>query len=162
MKKQIIQDERIVTQKQKILSESYIILMVILIISIFIQQNLLNAPFKQYAVEVICFFGISIYILIRNLTLGIDMFGEKKMAKIIAFRNSIIAGIAVTVVTGVSNYIEYAEKYAGKLSFFVISLLITFISSVICTFVVFALIGFINDIKINQLEKKLDEEEENN
>ncbi|MDF2866204.1 MAG: hypothetical protein K0R72_1022 [Clostridia bacterium] len=162
MKKQIIQDERVVAQKQKILSESYVILMIILIISIFIQQNLLNAPFKQYAVEFICFFGISIYILIRNLTLGIDMFGEKKKAKIIALRNSIIAGIAVTVVTGISNYIEYAEKYEGKLIFFVISLLITFVSAVICTFVVFALIGFINNMKINQLEKKLDEEEKRN
>lgn len=162
MKKQIIQDERVIIQKQKILSEAYVILMVVLIISIFIQQNLLNAPFEQYAVECICFIGISIYILIRNLMLGIDMFGEKKKAIIIALRSSIIAGIAVTVVTGILNYIKYAEKYEGKLVFFAISLLIIFISAVICTFAVFALIGFINNRKLNQLQKKLDEEEQNN
>lgn len=162
MKKQIIQDERVIIQKQKILSEAYVILMMVLIISIIVQQNILNAPFKQYAVEFICFFGISIYILIRNFMFGIDIFGDKKRARIMALINSIIAGITVTAVTGILNYIEYAEHYEGNLILFVISLLITFVSSVICTLVVFALISFINNRKINKIQKELDEEEENN
>jgi len=53
MKKQDMQDERVVAQRRKINSEAYGILMIVLLGSILVQQFLLNAPFKQYAVEVI-------------------------------------------------------------------------------------------------------------
>lgn len=159
MKKQIIKDERVLMQKQKLLSEAYGILMIVLLVSILIQQFLFNAPFEQYAVEFICFFGISIYILIRNLMLGINIFGDEKNEKKIALINSVVAGISVTIVNGTLNYIKYAEHYDGKFEFFIATLLVTFISSTICTFAFFALLGFINHIKQKQIEKKLDEEE---
>ena len=71
MKKQNSQDERVVAQRRKIISEAYGILMIALFCSILVQKFLLNAPFEQYAVEFICIFGMSLYLMIRHLTLGL-------------------------------------------------------------------------------------------
>lgn len=159
MKKQILKDERVLMQKRKILGEAYGILMIVLLVSILIQQFLFNAPFKQYAVEFICFFGISFYILIRNLMLGINIFGDEKSEKKIMLINSIVTGISVTIVNGILNYIQYAEHYEGRIQFFIATLIVTFISATIGTFLFFALFSFINHMKQREIEKKLDEEE---
>lgn len=99
MKRQNIQDERVLAQRYKISNEAYSILMIALIASILVQQFLLNAPFEQYAAEFICFFGMSIYMIVRYMMLGINIYGEGKRAKIIPLVNSIVVGIIVTVLS---------------------------------------------------------------
>lgn len=162
MKKQNIRDERVLMQRRKILSESYVILMIILSISVFIQQHLLNAPFEQYAAEVICFLGISLYMLIRYIMLGINDFGDKKSLKITILINSVVAGIVVTIINGILNYIKYGVHYKGKPGFFVAGLAIMFVSATIGTFVILLVLDFINNKRQEQIKKKLDKEEQDN
>ncbi len=161
MKKQNMQDERILTQRRKINSEAYGILMIVLLSSILVQQFLLNAPFKQYAVEVICFFGMSFYMIIRHMMLGLNIYGETKQAKDIPLVNSIVTGVVVTSVNGVLNYSKYAEKYKEVgIGYFIAVLAVTFISATIGCFIVLSFLGYLNNKKQAKIQKQLDEEEQ--
>lgn len=51
MKKSKMNDERVVSQRRKIQSDAYQILVYCLLISVLIQQFIMNAPFEQFAVE---------------------------------------------------------------------------------------------------------------
>ena len=158
MKKQIMQDERILTQRRKINSEAYGILMIVLLASILIQQFLLNAPFEQYAVEFICFFGISFYVLIRYMMLGLNIYGETKVIPLV---NSIVMGIVVTAINGVLNYSKYAEQYKEDgIGYFIAVLAVTFISATIISFIVLAFFGYLNNKRQARILKHLDEDDE--
>lgn len=52
-------------------SDAYQILVYCLMISVLIQQFIMNAPFAQFAVEFFCLIGSGIYITIRNLSVGV-------------------------------------------------------------------------------------------
>lgn len=161
MKKQEMQDERVIAQRRKINSEAYGILMIVLLGSILVQQFLLNAPFKQYAVEVICFFGMSLYMTIRYMTLGLNIYGDGKQAKAIPFVNSLVAGIVVTVINGILNYTQFADKYKEDgIGYFIAVLAVTFISATISTFVVMSCLNYLNKKKQATIQKQLDEKEQ--
>lgn len=161
MKKQNSQDERVVAQRRKINSEAYGILMIVLLCSMLVQQFLLNAPFEQYAVEFIGFFGMSIYMIIRYMTLGLNIYGEGKRAKAIPFVNSIVAGIVVTAINGVLNYTQYAERYKEDgIGYFIAVLAVTFISATVSTFVVLSCLNYLNKKKQAKIQKQLDEMEQ--
>ncbi len=160
MKKQNMQDERIITQRLKITSEAYGILMIVLPVSILVQQFLLNAPFEQYAGEFICFLGISFYTVIRYMMLGLNIYGETKRAKSIPFVNSIVMGVVVTAINGVLNYSKYAEKYkADGIGYFIAVLAVTFISATIGGFIMLSCLGYLNNKKQKKIQKQLDEDE---
>ena len=165
MKKQNSPDERIVMQRRKANSEAFGILMITLIASMLVQDLLLNAPLEQYAAELICFTGTSLYMIIRYVTLGINIYDDGKRAKSIPFVNginSIIVGIVVTTVNGVLHYSQYSEQYkTDGIGFFIATLAVTFICSGILTFVTLSLISFLNKKKQIQIQKQLDEDEQN-
>ena len=161
MKKQNMQDERVATQRRKINSEAYGILMIILLGSILVQQFLLNAPFEQYAVEFICFLGMSIYMIVRYMTLGLNIYGEGKRAKGIPLVNSIVTGIVVTAINGVFNYTRYAERYQDDgIGYFIAVLATTFISATVAVFVVLSCFNYLNKKKQAKIQKQLDEDEQ--
>lgn len=136
--------------------------MMVLLTSMFVQQFFLNAPFKQYAAEFICFFGISIYTTVRYITVGLNIYGEGKQAKYIPFVNSIVSGITVTVINGVLNYIKYAEHYSEDgISFFIATLVITFISATLVSFAFLSCLSFLNKKRQEKIQKQLDEDEKN-
>lgn len=159
MKSQHIQDERVVTQRRKISSEAFGILMIVLLGSILIQQFLLNAPFEQYAVEVICFLGMSFYMIFRYMTIGLDIYGEGKRAKGIPLVNSIVTGTIATAMNGVLNYTKYAEHYEGNIVLFIVELVIFFISTTVSTFAVLSLFRYLNKKTQAKIQKRLDEDE---
>lgn len=161
MKKQNSQDERVIAQRRKINSEAYCILMIALLCSILVQQFLLDAPFEQYAVEFICFFGMSLYMIIRYMTLGLNIYGEGKRANAIPFVNSIVAGFVVTAINGVSNYTQYAEQYKEDgMGYFIAVLAVTFISASVSAFVVLSSLNYFNKKKQARIQKQLDEKEQ--
>jgi hypothetical protein len=92
MKKSKINDERIVSQRRMIQSDAYQILVNCLLISILIQQFIMNAPFAQFAVEFFCLIGIGIYIMIRNLSVGVDIWDSPSQTNKKLLINSIISG----------------------------------------------------------------------
>jgi hypothetical protein len=163
MIRQNTQDERVLALRRKINSEAFGIIMIVLLASILVQQFLLNAPFEQYAVETLCFFGMSIYMIARHMTLGLDIFDEEKHTKTIPVVNSIVAGITVTAINGVCNYAQYGESYQESgMGYFFAMLAITFISTALFTFAVLTLMKFLNKKKQAQIGKRLDDEENDN
>lgn len=161
MKKQNIQqDERVLAQKQKISSEAFTLLWLALLASTLIQQFIFNAPFVQYAAEWICFVGASIYLIVRNLIFGNNLFSTRENAKKIAVINSIVAGITVTAINGVLNYTQYAERYKEDgIGYFIAVLAVTFISVAVCCFVVISFLNYLNKKKQAKIHKQLDEDE---
>jgi len=158
MRNENLQDERVVAQRRKINSEAYGILMFVLLSSILIQQFLLHAPFEQYAVEFISFFGISIYITIRYLTLGLNLYGEGKRSKSMPLVNSIVTGLVVSAINGFLNYKQYAEKYKEDgMIYFIAVLVVTFISATVSAFVVLSFLSYLNKRKQAKIQKQLDE-----
>ncbi len=161
MKKQILQDERIIAQRRKVTNEAYGLLMFTLLASILIQQYLFNARFEQYAAEFICFFGVSLFIIIRNLTLGLDIFGEGKYAKSMPIINSLTAGIVVTVINGVLNYTKYGYLYRiDGINYFIASLAVTFISATAASLIAFSCLNYFSKRKQAKIQKELDDEEQ--
>ena len=162
MKRQEIKDERVIEQRRKVSSEVDAILMMVLLVSIFVQQFFQNAPFKQYAVEFMCFFGISFYKLVRYMTLGLYYnFGEKR-EKMLSLINSLATGLALTVVNGVSNYSRYSEHYLEDgIGYFIAVLAITFISGTGLCYIVMSFFSHLNKVKQDKIQKKLDEDEDN-
>lgn len=160
MKRQTVRDERILAQRQKITSEAYSILMIALLVSLPLQQYIFKAPFEQYAVEFICFFGISAYVVIRNLTLGINLFGEAKNAKRTTLLSSVVTGITITAVSWVLGYSGYAGGDTQRLRAIVFTLAATFVCGTAGSFIVMLLLGFINDKRQKQIEKMLEDEED--
>jgi hypothetical protein len=160
MKRQNMQDERVSAQQRKINSEAYSILMIVLLASILVQQFLLDAPFEQYAAEFICFFGVSIYMIVRYMTLGLNIYGEGKRAKSIPLVNSIVTGITVTVINGVLNYTRYAEHYKeDSIGFFIATLAVSFISATVSVFILLSCLSYLNKKKQAKIQKQLDEDE---
>ena len=160
MKKQNPQDERIVVERRKINSEAYGILFIVLLMSVLIQNYWLEAPIEQYAVELICFVGISVYTLIRYMTIGHDLFGEGKRARYIPLISGIVTGIIVTMFNGVLNYSKYAEHYEDNFGLFIAVLAITFISAAALVFVLLSCIGYLNKKKQAKILKQLEDDEQ--
>jgi hypothetical protein len=160
MKKKNLQDERIVAQRHKIQSDAFGIIFFVLLISILVQQMLLDAPFEQYAVELICFLGMSVYLIIRNIALGNNLFGDGERAKIMLLVNSLVTGVIATTIHGVLNYTRYAEHYDGRIGFFIATSAIFFISITALTFIALLCLGILNKRKQANIQKQLDEKEQ--
>lgn len=97
MKTTIINDERILSQKRKIQSDSLQMVSFFLLISVIVQQFFLRAPLSQFAAELIALIGIGSYVLIKNLTLGLNAMSiSTKSTKEIIF-NGIFTGIISTL-----------------------------------------------------------------
>lgn len=97
MKSNIINDERIQSQKRKIQSDALQIVSFFLLISVAVQQFLLNAPLTQFAVELISLISIATYVLIKNMKLGLNVMSSNiKSTKEIIF-NGIFTGIMSTL-----------------------------------------------------------------
>ena len=94
--------------------------------------------------------------------MGLDINSEGKRAKIMPLINSLVAGITVTVINGISNYTRYAEYYIEDgIGYFVAVLAVTFISATVFCFIVMSFINHLNKIKQDKIQKRLDKDEEN-
>jgi len=161
MKKGSPQDERIVAQRRKIQSDGFGIIFFILLISSAIQSFFLNAPLEQYAVEFICFLGMSVYLIIRNVALGNNLFGDNKRSKAMPVINSLVTGTIATAIHGVLNYTRYAEHYESNLGLFIATLAIFFVSISLSVFAILSLLWYLNKKKQAKIHKQLDEDERN-
>ena len=158
MKNKLIQDERAVAQKRKIGSEACNLLLGGLGISLLIKEYVFNVHFSQYATELLCLFGASIYIIIRNIVAGNDLFATKGKGKKSVGLISLLVGLVVCVSAGSANYARYGDKYTdGRL--FLITLAILFVSGTVLTFLVYSPIYELNQKRQNKIAEELDKEE---
>lgn len=135
MKKSRMNDERVVSQRRKIQSDAYQILVYCLLISILIQQFIMNAPFAQFAVEFFCLIGIGIYITIRHLSVGVDIWDSKSHTnKRLAINSIISGGICVSLLI----------VLAGERN----------VRNIILTFVSFTIVYFLAHLVLRNINKK--------
>ena len=159
MKKKSRQDERVVTLRRKIQSDAFGIVYFVLLISTIVQEFFLKAPFEQYAVEMVCFLGMSVYLLIRNIVVGNNIFGDEKRAKTAPLLNSLVCGITATVIFGILNYSSYSENYENNIGFFIAALAVFFISITVLSFAMVSFFVYMNKKRQAKIQKQLDEEE---
>ena len=160
MKKQTFQDERVLAQRQKIQSEGFVIVFFVLMVSAVVQSLFLNAPLEQYAVEMICFLGISAYLFIRNIALGNNVFGDRVHDKAMPLMNSLVTGIIATTIQGVLNYSKYSTHYETNVGLFIATLAIFFVSITVFVFAVISFLVYINRKNQARVQKQFDENEQ--
>lgn len=104
-------DERIILERRKIQSDAYQILVWCLLISILIQQFILRAPASQFAAELLILIGLGIYVTIRHLSLGLDIwdFNSTSNKKKLAFSSvytAALSAVILFILTGTGNIME--------------------------------------------------------
>lgn len=151
MKNNQINDERVINQKRKITGEAYGLVMIFLLSSILIKQFILHSEFNEYAVEFIAFFGSSIYIVIRNIFVGNNLYGKDK--KRLPLINSLIMGASVTATLVFLRYKEF-----NTTNDFISESIIAFVSATLSSFVLFYITNKITQKRIKYIENKYDEE----
>ncbi|MGH4119535.1 DUF6773 family protein [Clostridium sp.] len=158
MKNNLIQDERAVAQKRKIGSETCYLLLDGLIISLLIKEYVFNVPFSQYVTELLCLLGAFIYIVIRNIIAGNDLYKTKNNVKNPVVAISLLGGLATCLISGISNYVQYGDKYTDG-RFFLITLAILFVSGTVISFLIFSPIYTLNQKRQKKIAEELDKEE---
>lgn len=143
-----INDERIVLQRRKIQNDAYQILVYCLIFSILIQQFILKAPFSQFAVEFFCIIGTGIYITIRHILAGINIWSSYKHNK----KNIIINGLTSGIIS-----LVLIIFLAGERNIF--NLVLFFLVFVAIYFIMQLILQYIINKKQKLIDKKLDEDE---
>ncbi len=122
MKNSQIQDERILAEKRKIQSKGYGFIIYILLISVIVQQFLLVAPFKQYAVEFILLIGCGLYNIISYNMKGINTWNMEGNSKIKILRSALFSGICsvilYAVLSGQNDFVDLVIYYVVFVIFF--------------------------------------------
>lgn len=157
--KKIIEDERVLAQRRKIGNDAFQLLWFVLIISVLIQQYVFDAPFSQYCVEFICFIVSSIYILIRNIYAGNDVYGPKASSKKIISINALVIGGSISITLTALNYEKNENLKNVDLLEILGSALITFIVAAAVAYLVGTFIDQTNRKKQASIEAKFDEDE---
>lgn len=152
MKKNIIRDERVSMQKQKITTEAFSLIMMFLIGAILVKQFIFQAEFHEYAVEFVAFFGGCLYIVARNICAGNNLFGEDK--KSLPIVNSLVIGVTITAVTAFLHYEEF-----NNINNFIVELIVAFLSSTLAAFLFYYILNKVTRKRIKAIEKKFDEDD---
>ena len=160
MKKINIQDERIISQKRKIGSDAFSIIYFGLIISIILQQLMFDAPFYQYAAEFILVMVAAIYIVVRNIIEGNDLFNNSFIGQKLVVINTIVCALTITAITITLRTINYGLAKMGGLTDIAITSLITFSSGALISFIAFELLYIINKKRQNQIDDKYNDSDE--
>ncbi|XTR36996.1 DUF6773 family protein [Paraclostridium tenue] len=162
MKKKKIQDERVLSQKRKIGNDAFQIISLGLFLSVLVQQYIFDAPFSQYAVEMILLITVSLYVIVRNIMVGNDIFNSNKVNQRVVIINSIICGIIITIVNTILNYIKFREIFTTDIVNSVVVSLVTFVCASAVSFVVLQILYVINKRKQIQIEIQLEDDDEKN
>ena len=162
MKKKKIQDERVLSQKRKIGNDAFQIISLGLFLSVLVQQYIFDAPFSQYAVEMILLITVSLYVIVRNIMVGNDIFDSNKVNQRVVIINSIICGIIITIVNTILNYIKFRDIFTTDIVNSVVVSLVTFVCASVGSFVVLQILYVINKRKQIQIEIQLEDDDEKN
>lgn len=160
MKNHKINDERVLVQKRKIQSDAFVILYFGLLLSVLIQQFIFKAPVSQYIVEFIFYICSSIYLLIRNILDGNDVFSSNKSAQKIILINSLVTGLTITIINTALNYIKLGDLFKTDFINTLLISLITFLCITAIAFLAFKLLYLANMKIKNQIEAKYKDEDE--
>lgn len=100
---------------------------------------------------------MSIYILIANIVKGNNMFTSKKRGHTMIIIQSVVAGIIVSIITTIQNYMSYGDKMQENIiTNLILVALVTFISSATFTLIVLELFHLANNKKQQAINSELD------
>lgn len=153
MKTNQMNDERVINEKRKITTEAYGLIMIFLLISMLVKQFIFHSEFNEYAVEFIAFFGSSIYIVIRNIFVGNNLYEENK--KRLPIMNSIIMGLSSTFALALLRYKEFNTR-----NDFILESIEVFIFTTLSSFLFIYIVNKVTQKRIKHMENKYDYEEE--
>lgn len=132
MKRERIEDERILQERRKIQSKAYGLLIYGLLLSVLVQQFFLKAPFEQYAVELFSVICMGIYGTINCISGGIDLWESSTYTARKLVKRSLLCGFLVLlcyiILTGedsITNMIFMAMFWT--LSHYIIHLSLNFL-----------------------------------
>ena len=148
MENKEIKDERVVSQRRKIQSDAYSILVYFLLFSILFQQYILNAPASQFAGEFIGVIAIGIYVAIRSISMGLNTSNRRDTSIKKLFLNSVFLS-SITVI--------FFVFVSGKRD--LVNGLIFFISFTMISFAVNFSLQHLVKKKQEEIDKELNEEE---
>lgn len=161
MKKQIVEDERVLAQKRKIGNDIYHLLTYGLLVAILIQEYIFNAPFSQYAVETVLFVASVFYYLICNLKIGNSLFPSSRYGHKKILVTSLVCGLIILVINTVLNYAKFEQVFFSEdIGDNVLVSFITFISGAFATFIVLELLYLVNKKKQERIESLFSDEED--
>ena len=147
------EDERIRLQRLRIINETYLLIMGVVMISMLVKQFYLHAPFKDYLTEFIAFFGASVYILIRLVLSGHQVYSGKK--KLTLWLVPLVTSTVITVLSFIGNYRDHMRIQNFSISFF--ALLVTFVSSFAISFLIIAVVNRLGRKQEAHLAEKFDD-----
>ena len=90
------QDERVLEERRKIRSRSYSLLVWALILSLLVQE-LMGAPFAQYAVEFWMLIGCGVYQMIAHVRRGIDVWQDQPHSRSRTLLTVLAAAVAAAL-----------------------------------------------------------------
>lgn len=158
-----VKDERVVQTTNKILSEAYFVIMLLLIVSIVVKTYVMDEPFTHYITEIGVIIVSAIYIAIRSMLTGNNLMDTSKRNKILTVFAILGLSLVVTASNGVKNYSNYGEQYSGIFDFhFLAVLAVTFLSSAALISIVLLFIYICHIRGQRKLEKEIsyDDDEE--
>ena len=96
-----VKDERVVQTTNKILSEAYFVIMLLLIVSIVVKTYVMGEPFTHYITEIGVIIVSAIYIAIRSMLTGNNLMDTSKRNKILTVFAIFGLSLVVTASNGV-------------------------------------------------------------
>lgn len=162
MKFNKIKDERVIQVSSKIQSEAYFLVLFFLLTSVIIKSYVLDWSFSQYVVELGVITLSTVYIAVRSMMVGHNFMNSSKSRKIVKILGVLALCLIITIVNGIRNYSLYGKKYTGIFDgHFIAVLLFTFISAAILILAVFALLYWFDRKGQQRMERKINNEDEN-
>lgn len=161
MIKNKIKDERIVSINNKIQSEAFLVVVLLLGISIFVKSYFYNMSVSSYITEMAVMVIALAYIVVRSATLGYTSLDSSKRGKLITILVILGLSLIVSIVNGVRNYSTYADMYTGLFDIhFLASIGVTFLSSFVFISLILFTVSCIDKVGQKKIENEIDEAED--
>ena len=161
MKINKIKDEHIIQLNNKIQNETFILIIAILALSIFIKAYMLDMGVQEFLTEMIVMIVSIVYLSIRGAMVGYSSLDNLYFGKKFKVISILLLAILITIFNGIRNYIMYGENYTGILDVHFLAVMgITFISSLIFVTLILGAVYSIEKIGQKRLEKQFDNDEE--
>lgn len=161
MKTNKIKDEHIIQLNNKIQNETFILIIAILALSIFIKAYMLDMGVQEFLTEMIVMIVSIVYLSIRGAMVGYSSLDNLYFGKKFKVISILLLAILITIFNGIRNYIMYGENYTGILDVHFLAVMgITFISSLIFVTLILGAVYSIEKIGQKRLEKQFDNDEE--
>lgn len=156
-----IKDERVLQLNSKIYSETYLIVLFLLAVSIFIKTYVMDMSILQCIAELSIIVISLIHIIVRSVLLSHDIVDNSKKGIKLTIVALIILSIAVSISIAIKNYSLYGDKYTGIFDYHFLAIIgIAFVSMAIFSSVIFAILYWLNKKGQQRLEKMLNKEDD--